>query len=55
MTFQLLTPKEAADKLRLSKNVVLRYIKEGKITAIKVNSKVVRINERELYRFENRS
>ncbi len=50
MTFQTYTPQEVADRLGLTKQVVLTMIREGKIRASKISRKVIRINERDLYR-----
>lgn len=50
MTFQTLTPQQVADKLGLTRQVVLTMIREGKIRASKISRKVIRINERDLYR-----
>jgi excisionase family DNA binding protein len=47
----LLTPQEVADRLRLKRSTVWRYIREGKIKAIKFNQRTYRVLERDLNQF----
>ncbi len=47
----LLTPQEVAERLRLRRSTVWRYIREGRIKAIKLNQRTYRIFEKDLNRF----
>jgi excisionase family DNA binding protein len=47
---RFLTPQEVADRLRLSRATVWRYIREGKIKAIKFSRRTYRIAEKDLAR-----
>jgi len=47
----LLTPQEVADRLRLRRSTVWRYIREGKIKAIMFNKRTYRISEKDLNQF----
>ncbi len=51
METKYLSPKAFAEVVGLHKNTVLRYIKEGKIKAYRLNRKVIRIplSEAELF------
>ena len=47
----LLTPQEVAEHLRLKRSTVWRYIREGKIKAIRLNKRTYRVFEKDLNRF----
>ena len=44
----LLTPQEVAERLRLTRRTIMKYIREGKIKAIKLNRRIYRISEKDL-------
>ncbi|CAN5787385.1 hypothetical protein BH24CHL6_BH24CHL6_08230 [soil metagenome] len=43
MEQRLLTPKEAADRLRVSHDTISRMIKRGELPAIRLSQRIVRI------------
>ncbi|MCD6115310.1 helix-turn-helix domain-containing protein [bacterium] len=47
----LLTPQEVAERLRLTRRTIMKYIREGKIKAIKLNRRIYRISEKDLNLF----
>lgn len=47
----LLTTKEVAERLQLKIQTVQKYIRDGKINAIKFGGKVYRVSETELQTF----
>lgn len=47
----LLTPQEVAERLRLTRRTIMKYIREGKIRAIKINRRIYRISEKDLNSF----
>ena len=48
---KLLTSKQAANKLGLSEYTIWRYIKTGKLKAIKLTKRNFRIEEKDLIQF----
>lgn len=40
---QMLSPQEAADLLRVDRETVLRWIKEGKLFGSKLSSRIIRV------------
>ena len=46
----LLTPKEVADRLRVSEQTVLRWLRSGKLKGVKAG-KLWRVEEEELEKF----
>lgn len=48
------TPQEIADLLRVSRFSVWRYIRSGKLKAIKLTERNFRIEKKELERFLNK-
>ena len=51
---QLLTPKQVAKKLNVSVFTVYRWIKAGKLKAIKLTPRVFRIHKKDLNQFLKR-
>jgi len=47
----LLTTEEVAERLRLRRDTVLDYIRQGKIKAVRFNKRIYRIQEKDLERF----
>ena len=47
----LLTPQEVAERLRLTRRTIMKYIREGKIKAIRLNRRIYRISEKDLNLF----
>ena len=47
----LLTTEEVAERLRLRRETVLDYIRQGKIKAVRFNKRIYRIQEKDLERF----
>jgi excisionase family DNA binding protein len=47
----LLTLQEAADKLGISKVTLWRWIKDGKLTAVKLSRRIVYVRKDEIDRF----
>ena len=47
----LLTPQEVAERLRLTRRTIMKYIREGKIRAIRLNRRIYRISEKDLNLF----
>jgi len=47
----LLTPQEVAERLRLTRRTIMKYIREGKIKAIKLNRRIYRISKKDLNLF----
>ena len=50
----LLTPQEVADRLRLRRSTVWRYIRDGKIKAFMFNKRTYRVLEKDLNQFLRR-
>jgi len=48
---KLLTPKQVANKLGVSEYTIWRYIKVGKLKAIKLTKRNFRIEEKDLIQF----
>ena len=48
---KLLTPKQVANKLGVSEYTIWRYIKAGKLKAIKYTTRNFRIEEKDLIQF----
>ena len=48
---KLLTPKQVANKLSISEYTIWRYIKAGKLKAIKLTKRNFRIEEKDLTQF----
>jgi len=48
---RLLTPKQVANKLSVSEYTIWRYIKAGKLKAIKLTKRNFRIDEKDLVQF----
>lgn len=48
---KLLTPKQVANKLGVSEYTIWRYIKAGKLKAIKYTERNFRIEEKDLIQF----
>ncbi|MDP3093169.1 MAG: helix-turn-helix domain-containing protein [bacterium] len=48
---KLLTPKQVANKLGVSEYTIWRYIKAGKLKAIKLTLRNFRIEEKDLIQF----
>lgn len=48
---KLLTPKQVANKLGVSEFTIWRYIKDGKLKAIKLTKRNFRIEEKDLIQF----
>lgn len=53
MTFELLTPVEVAEVLRVSRSQVFRMIDKGDIPAIKFGPKIIRVRLSELENYVN--
>jgi len=51
---KLLTPKQVANKLGVSEFTIWRYIKAGKLKAIKLTKRNFRIEEKDLMQFLNK-
>lgn len=47
----LLTPQEVADRLRLRRATVWRYIRDGKIKAMMFNKRTYRVAEKDFKKF----
>ncbi len=47
-TNKMLTPEEVASKLRIHKLTVMRLIKTGKLNAVKIGYRTIRISEESL-------
>lgn len=52
MDYEFLTPQEIADKLKVNKITIYRYIKSGKINAYKIG-KDLRVKKDEFEKFLN--
>jgi len=48
------TPSEVADLLKVCRTTIWRYIRSGKLKAIKLSIKNYRISEKDLKRFLNK-
>jgi excisionase family DNA binding protein len=55
MISKLMTVKQLAEQLRVSKWTVYRWIKRGKIKAVRLGSKTIRIDEEEARRLMKQS
>ena len=53
MDYEFLTPKEIAEKLKVNKVTIYRYIKAGKISAYKIG-KDIRVKTEEFEKFLNK-
>lgn len=50
-TVNVLTPEQVAERVQVNKATVLRWIKAGRLPAVKLGHKTIRIEEADLERF----
>ena len=48
---ELITPQEAADRLKICKKTVLRMIKDGRLSRIQIGYRTIRVDADEIERF----